>query len=242
MVLWMSFNAWGSILTEEDRDAEMLNRLAADQRAADTFRDRLASDADFAAAVRKFAEYWPIFCNGDIGLMELWPNVQAWYPSGRAATARELKKCDNKSAIRKPDGSFRPGVRRRPRNDNFDAMNPSWPDTLEALYQVWNNIMHGTKGFDGDDHQIIEGAYETLDKFVRGSVCTAGGDSWGQTILCAGQLTLGARQTLTSVSARVRLTPSLLTRRACIPPSRAAKGTAMGSRASRWGALTPNHS
>jgi hypothetical protein len=29
--------------------------------------------------------------------------------------------------------------------------------------------MHGTKGFDGDDHEIIEGAYDTLDGFVRGS-------------------------------------------------------------------------
>jgi Cft2 family RNA processing exonuclease len=28
----------------------------------------------------------------------LWPNVQARYPDGRAATARELKKYDNKSA------------------------------------------------------------------------------------------------------------------------------------------------
>lgn len=169
MVLWMSFNAWGSILTEEDRDAEMLERLAADQRIADTFRDRLTSDADFATAVHKFTEYWPIFCNGDIGLMGLWPDVQALYPAGRAATARELKKHANQSARRKPDGSLRPGVRRRPSNDNFDAVNPSWPDTLEALYQVRNNLMHGTKGFDGDDTQIIEGAYETLDKFVRGS-------------------------------------------------------------------------
>jgi hypothetical protein len=147
----------------------MLDRLAADQRVAETFRDRLASDADFATAVHKFTKYWPIFCNGDIGLMGLWPNVQAWYPDGRAATARELKKYDNKSAIRKPDGSLRPGVRRRPRNDNFDVANPSWPDTLETLYQVRNNLMHGTKGFDGDDHEIIEGAYDTLDGFVRGS-------------------------------------------------------------------------
>jgi hypothetical protein len=169
MVLRMSFNAWGSILMEEDRDSEMLDRLAADQRVAETFRDRLASDADFATAVHKFTKYWPIFCNGDIGLMGLWPNVQAWYPDGRAATARELKKYDNKSAIRKPDGSLRPGVRRRPRNDNFDVANPSWPDTLETLYQVRNNLMHGTKGFDGDDHEIIEGAYDTLDGFVRGS-------------------------------------------------------------------------
>ena len=29
--------------------------------------------------------------------------------------------------------------------------------------------MHGTKAFDGDDHEIIEGAYDTLDGFVRGS-------------------------------------------------------------------------
>jgi hypothetical protein len=54
MVLWMSFNAWGNILTEEDRDSEMLDRLAADQRVAETFWDRLASDADFATAVHKF--------------------------------------------------------------------------------------------------------------------------------------------------------------------------------------------
>ena len=41
--------------------------------------------------------------------MGLWPNVQAWYPDGRAATARELKKYENKSAIRKPDGNLRLG-------------------------------------------------------------------------------------------------------------------------------------
>ncbi|WP_128931050.1 hypothetical protein [Bradyrhizobium zhanjiangense] len=169
MVLWMSFNAWGSILTEGDKDIEMINRLAADQRIADTFRDRLASDADFSTTVQEFTNYWPIFCNSDIGLMGSWPNVQALYLAGRAATARELKKNENRSAIRKPDGSLRPGVRRRPRNDNFDAASPSWPDALEALYQVRNNLMHGTKGFDGDDHQIMEGAYNTLDKFVRGS-------------------------------------------------------------------------
>jgi hypothetical protein len=29
--------------------------------------------------------------------------------------------------------------------------------------------MHAMKGFDGDDHEIIEGAYDTPDGFVRGS-------------------------------------------------------------------------
>ena len=40
-------------------------------------------------------------------------------------------------------------------NDNFDAANPSWPDTLEILYQVRNNLIHGTKSFYGENHEII---------------------------------------------------------------------------------------
>ena len=44
---------------------------------------------------------------------------------------------------------------------------PSWQDTLEALYMVRNNLMHGTKGFDGDDIEIIRSAYDTLYGFIR---------------------------------------------------------------------------
>jgi hypothetical protein len=56
-----------------------------------------------------------------------------------------------------------------PAHDNSDVANPSWPDTLETLYQARNNTVYGMTGFDGDDHEIIEGAYDTLDGFVRGS-------------------------------------------------------------------------
>jgi hypothetical protein len=84
-----------------------------------------------------------------------------------------LRVYQNKKASRKTDGTVTGGVRRRPSNDAFDPNAPSWKDTLEVLYMVRNNIMHGTKSFDGDDVEIIKSAYSTLHGFIVKSECYA---------------------------------------------------------------------
>jgi len=101
--------------------------------------------------------------------MGLWPNVQAWYPDGRAATARELKKYENKSAIRKPDGSLRLGGGDAHAMTISTSQTPHGRTRSKPSIKSGTTLCNGTKGFDGDDHEIIEGAYDTLHGFVRGS-------------------------------------------------------------------------
>ncbi len=166
-LLWMSFNAWASLVTGEDTDAEMISQLGAETRLATAFREHFAGDQTFGNAVLAFAKFWPIFSNSDIGLHGQWHKMQELYPS-REATRLHLATFPNKKAARKKDGSVAGGIRRRPSNDVFNRDAPSWQDTLEALYMVRNNIMHGTKGFDGDDPMIIQSAYDILHGFIRG--------------------------------------------------------------------------
>jgi hypothetical protein len=155
MQLWMSFNAWGSLVTGEDTDAEMVRLVGADSDLTTEFQKLFASDKDFRTTVEDFSEFWPIFSNSDIGLQGLWPQMEEWYSLGRAGTARELMRYPNKKSQKKKDGSIAGGIRRRPSNDNFDRSSPSWNDTLEAIYMVRNNLVHGTKGFDVGDGEII---------------------------------------------------------------------------------------
>ena len=79
--LWMSFNAWGSLVTGEDTDREMIVQLGTEQRLTTAFKEHLASGDAFRNAVRGFAKYWPIFSNSDIGLHDQWPRMQELYPS-----------------------------------------------------------------------------------------------------------------------------------------------------------------
>lgn len=165
--LWMSFNAWGSLVTGEDTDREMIIQLGTEQRLSTAFRDHVSSDERFRSAVRDFAKFWPIFSNSDIGLHDQWPTLQELYPS-REASKVHLMTFANKKARRQTNGSVAGGIRRRPSNDDFNADMPSWQDTLESLYMVRNNLVHGTKGFDGDDPEIIRNSYDTLHGFIRG--------------------------------------------------------------------------
>jgi hypothetical protein len=163
---WMSFNAWGSLATGEDTDREMILKLGAEQRLTTAFKEHLTSDEPFKSAAREFAKYWPIFSNSDIGLHDQWLKMQELYPS-REATKIHLMTFANKKASRQANGNVVGGIRRRP-GDDFNADIPSWQNTLEALYMVRNNLMHGTKGFDGDDPEIIRCSYDTLHGFIRG--------------------------------------------------------------------------
>jgi hypothetical protein len=166
-LLWMSFNAWGSLVTGEDTDREMIIQLGREQRLKQAFQMLFSSDNAFKQAVCDFAKYWPIFSNSDIGLHNEWANMQTFYQS-RADTKNHLMRFPNKKASRQADRSVTGGIRRRPSNDHFNPNMPTWEETLETLYMVRNNLMHGTKGFDGDDPEIIRASYETLHSFIRG--------------------------------------------------------------------------
>jgi hypothetical protein len=158
--LWMSFNTWGSLVTGEDTDREMIVQLGNEQRLSKAFRDHFENDETFRNAVLAFARFWPIFSNSDIGQLGLWPQMQTLYSAGREASNAHLMTFPNKKAAKG-------GVRRGPNDKDFKRNAPSWLDTLGALYMVRNNLMHGTKGFDGDDHEIIAGAYAMLHEFIR---------------------------------------------------------------------------
>lgn len=159
-VLWMSFNGWGSLVTECETDQEMIDELAADQRLEKEFADYFRTDAEYRKIVTEFAVTWPLFSNRDIKLRGLSPRMEAWYKDD--ATIQELMKYPNSSAKKGGKG----GIRRSPKNDKFKQDAPSWKDTLDALYMVRNNLVHGSKGVDSGDAEIIKCAYKTLSGFI----------------------------------------------------------------------------
>jgi hypothetical protein len=60
-MLWTSFNAWMSCITEADSDADMLRDLGRDKRLNQFFTQIMQENRKFSDRVEQFAMMWPVF-------------------------------------------------------------------------------------------------------------------------------------------------------------------------------------
>jgi hypothetical protein len=150
--LWMAFNGWMECITDTNSDAEMINAICDNRRITDPY-ERLTREADFRQQVERFVAMWPVI------------NVRdAKRKIGREAFSRLsrrefLSRCQRESVKFQPHGWNEGDV-------------PTWPQIIRTIYQIRNNLFHGSKSPQNDrDHQLVSQANLILRGFIDGSRC-----------------------------------------------------------------------
>jgi hypothetical protein len=145
--LWTGFNNWGMRVTEADFDADMIRKLAGSPALNAAFAERLAADNQGVSYAKVFAKFWPIF------------NVKDIRKKGLRHQFHELERPEY---VQKMLGA---NVKHAPQG-NFNRDMPTWSESIQAIYQVRCNLIHGEKGDSSEDYQIVEGAYRVLITFI----------------------------------------------------------------------------
>jgi hypothetical protein len=145
--VWVGFNAWAACVTQEDSDAEMIKRLASNRILNDVFASLIRNNPEFLVAVRNFSHFWPIFSFTSARKLRL-ENV--FRDFSRDEARQKLLEANVK---RGPEGSYNREL-------------PSWRDTIQAVYRVRCNLIHGNKGSAPLDFQIVGSAYKVLSMTI----------------------------------------------------------------------------
>ena len=150
---WISFNAWGSCVTGEDRDAELVRRVANCPRLREMFENLRNEDANFKPVVQTFVDLWPIFKAQDIRRRGYF---RAPSPD-RAEVIQQYRQI--------PDVSFEPSCSFY-HVDVSGAIPSDWPHCLHAIYRVRCNLFHGEKSPHSEmDARIVKSAFDVLVSF-----------------------------------------------------------------------------
>jgi hypothetical protein len=147
--LWMAFNNWAMRVTEADFDASMIRSLGESPAMNDAFRRLLHDDLSFKKTVMRFSNFWPIFDVKDLrkkGLRHVF---------GHLPRPEYITKLREAKVKHKPSGAF-------------DKFAPTWDQTIQTIYIVRCNLIHGEKGDAVDDIGIVFGAFNTLLAFIDG--------------------------------------------------------------------------
>ncbi|BBE11080.1 hypothetical protein HH1059_14230 [Halorhodospira halochloris] len=151
--LWIAFNAWAACVTGEDRDANMIRRVANCPKTRDLFSKLLEEDDDFQRTVQSFADLWPIFKAQDIR---------------RAGHFGHISD-DRREVIEHYRGIE--GIAYEPRcaffhQDAAGAVPVDWPHCLNTIYRVRCNLFHGEKSPHSEmDARVVKNAFDTLAHF-----------------------------------------------------------------------------
>jgi hypothetical protein len=155
MLLWMSFNGWMACVTDEGRDADMIDALSDERRISQAFDRLLRCDAEFEAVVRDFADWWPIFNVHDVRRRV---SRTLFYEVNTREELRERLHSESR-------------VRRGP-SQWHDRRQPRWADLLSATYQIRCNLFHGQKSpTNRADRALVRLAFDCLHHFIVHSRC-----------------------------------------------------------------------
>jgi hypothetical protein len=148
--LWIGFNAWYSVVTDEPTDWKSIKALGASQRLIDLFSNYRRDNQNFGEIAKGFKQHWPVF---DMrGIKRKTELLRLLLDQGRQRSMERLRESK---------------VKRCPQS--FDSQTePDWPDTLDAIYQIRCNLFHGDKGSGLDDQMLVNFAYNVLREFIDG--------------------------------------------------------------------------
>lgn len=153
VTVWMAFNGWMAAVTGRERDAEMINALAADRRVNLEFDLLLANNPQFRRAVEEFAAMWPVLNVRDVRAKL---GFDAFYRHDRDAL---LAAC------------VAANVKQQPQGWSPDAV-PGWEQLLRAIYQVRSNFFHGEKSPQNDrDGRLVRHCGRILRMFISDTEC-----------------------------------------------------------------------
>lgn len=151
---WISFNAWGSCITGEDRDIKWIRRVAKCPRLRETFGNLSNIDQNFQTSVQSFVDLWPIFRAQDIRRSEYYGER----PLDRAEVIQTYYRIQNISY--EPSCSlYHTGI--------SGSIPADWPHCLHTIYRVRCNLFHGEKSPHSEmDARIVKSAFDVLVGFL----------------------------------------------------------------------------
>lgn len=166
ILCWISFNSWAACVTDEDRDWCIIDSLKADKVLSSGFEKLVAKDQPFAELTQAFRAWWPIFQVKELRRLK----IRAPHSNDRRQVVEYYFKAGSKKCAPKLTGSKRLVGNDVPLN---------WTNTIEALYQVRCNLMHGDKRLASEaDQQIVGAAFRVLIQFFRH--CLGGPEAFKQ--------------------------------------------------------------
>ena len=151
---WIAFNAWGSCVTGQDRDKELVRRVANCPCLRGKFMNLVNDDESFRSILRSFADSWPIFKAQDI-------RKEGYF----GAISRDRDEViQHYRGI--PDVSFEPSCAFF-HKENSGTIPVDWPHCLHTIYRVRCNLFHGEKSPHSEmDARIVKGAFDVLVRFL----------------------------------------------------------------------------
>jgi hypothetical protein len=146
--LWMAFNAWGMCVTLADTDATMLRLLKADRRVGDVF-DEILRNAHLRDSVRSVEGSFPLASFSD--LIRLDP-LYNWRGERDSEYWQKIAAASKK-------------VRLSPK---LDHRNLNWGDTLDCIYKVRCNLVHGGKMANTSEARFVGVFSDLLEAMLTG--------------------------------------------------------------------------
>jgi len=148
---WIAFNSWGMCVTGYERDVDIIDALAVNQKLSEDFQELMGDSKEFREAARKFHRLWPIFKVQSIRRKGLYYHFPNWE---RGEIIEYYLNHDVK------DYEPRCWKYHRERGEEVPL---DWAHTLKAIYRVRCNLFHGEKAAHSEmDQKIVSSAFRIL--------------------------------------------------------------------------------
>ena len=156
IVAWIAFNSWGRCVTEGDRDADIIDALAANQKLGRDFEELKKDSKEFTEAAQEFHGLWPIF------------KVQALRKRNLTYHLTNRKREDTiKYYLDSGIKDYEPKCWKHHRNRG-EKVPLDWAHTLKAIYRVRCNLFHGEKAIHSEiDRKIVLSAFRVLIHMLK---------------------------------------------------------------------------
>jgi hypothetical protein len=148
--LWTAFNAWGMCVTLADTDAAMLRQLKTDQRVRHVFDETMRA-SQLRDSIGVVEHNFPLPSFSD--LLRLDP-VYNWRGPRNAAFWQKIAAAPPRKKVRL--------------SPSLDHRNLNWPDTLDCLYKVRCNLVHGGKMANDLEARFVGVFSDLLEALLTG--------------------------------------------------------------------------
>lgn len=154
---WFAFNSWAACVTDTDKDADIMDALAADREMNESFAAFIEQpDSVVAINAKIFFDLLPIFDAKALNRNHL------LHFNDEDSRAERIAYYFDRGA-----DAFEPKCWKH-HVDSSEAVPLDWAHILKAIYKVRCNLFHGQKMAHSEmDRQIVLAAFLTLVNFVH---------------------------------------------------------------------------
>ena len=154
---WFAFNSWAACVTDTDKDADIMDALAADRELNETFEALTKEqESDVAVNAKMIFDLLPIFDAKTLNRRKILLFDSQWSRAERVA-----------HYFRHGADAFEPKCWRR-HSDSGESVPMDWAHILKAIYKVRCNLFHGQKMAHSEmNRRIVAAAFLTLANFIK---------------------------------------------------------------------------